>query len=114
MADQTIRTLHSFLHENHTILSSGGTVKSYSHDHANGGPILCMVHGWPQSSYIWRHLVAALKDQISLFVVELPGYGASSLPPQHDKRTVGNLIIEALHRVFDPDRDVIWCGHDRG
>lgn len=55
-----------------------------------------------------------LKDKISLFIPELPGYGFSSLPPKPDKRTVGNLIIEALQDVFGKDRPVIWCGHDRG
>lgn len=49
-----------------------------------------------------------------MFIVELPGYGISSLPPASDKRTVGNLIIEALQQVFGKERPVIWCGHDRG
>jgi pimeloyl-ACP methyl ester carboxylesterase len=55
-----------------------------------------------------------LKDKISLFIPELPGYGFSSLPPKSDKRTVGNLIVEALQAVFGKDRSVIYCGHDRG
>ena len=55
-----------------------------------------------------------MKDKISLFIPELPGYGFSSLPPKPDKRTVGNLIIEALQAVYGKDRPVIWCGHDRG
>ncbi|GIZ46749.1 hypothetical protein CKM354_000986200 [Cercospora kikuchii] len=113
MADQTLKTLHPFLQENTSQVSSGGHVKSYSHD-LGSGPIFVCVHGWPQSSYMWRHVVSELKDTISLFVPELPGYGFSSLPPKHDKRTVGNLIIEALQQVFSKDRPVIWCGHDRG
>jgi len=112
MADQTLKTLHSFLQENDSKVSSG-TVKSYSHDNGSG-PVLCMVHGWPQSSFMFRHIVADLKDKISLFIPELPGYGFSSLPPKHDKRTVGNILIEALQQVFGKDRPVIWCGHDRG
>ncbi|KAK3703919.1 hypothetical protein LTR37_014137 [Vermiconidia calcicola] len=59
-------------------------------------------------------VVSALKDKISLFVPELPGYGISSLPPKADKRTVGKLILEALQEVFGKERPVIWCGHDRG
>ena len=53
MADQTIQTLHSFLKDSDTKVSSGGTVKAYSHDHGSG-PILCMVHGWPESSYMFE------------------------------------------------------------
>lgn len=55
-----------------------------------------------------------LKDKVSLFIPEQPGYGISSLPPSYDKRVVGGLVMEALHRVFGMDRPVIWCGHDRG
>lgn len=55
-----------------------------------------------------------LQDKMTMFIPELPGYGFSSLPPKPDKRTVGNLIIEALQSTFGKDRPVIWCGHDRG
>lgn len=55
-----------------------------------------------------------MKDKISLFIPELPGYGSSSLPPKPDKRTVGGLIIEALQATFGKERSVVWCGHDRG
>ncbi|KAM3422956.1 hypothetical protein BST61_g437 [Cercospora zeina] len=113
MADQTLKTLHPFLQENSSTVSSGGIIKSYSHD-LGSGPIFVCVHGWPQSSFMWRHVVSDVKDTISLFVPELPGYGISSLPPKHDKRTVGNLLIEALQQIFPKDRPVIWCGHDRG
>ena len=51
MADSTIQTLHSFLKENETKVSSGGIVKSYSHDHGLGD-VLCMVHGYPESSFM--------------------------------------------------------------
>ena len=56
MADQTIKTLHSFLQQSDTKVNSGGTVRGYSHDHGSG-PILCMVHGYPESSYMFdlRH-----------------------------------------------------------
>ena len=59
-------------------------------------------------------MIPLLKDKISLFIPELPGYGISSLPPASDKRTVGTLIIKALQHVYGPDRKILWCGHDRG
>jgi len=113
MADQNLQSLHPFLQTNSTTLSVGGVIKSFSHD-TGSGPVLCLVHGWPQSSYMWRHTVATLKEQASLYIPELPGYGFSTLPSEHDKRYVGNLIVEALYKVFDKSRPIIWCGHDRG
>lgn len=49
-----------------------------------------------------------------MFIPELPGYGTSSLAPKHDKRTMGDLIMEALYQVFGRERPIIWCSHDRG
>ncbi|CAK1360898.1 Fluoroacetate dehalogenase [Cercospora beticola] len=108
-----LSSLHPFLSKNETAVSSGGSVISYSHD-LGSGPILVMVHGWPQTSYMWRHTAPLLKSSISMFIVELPGYGISSQPAAADKRTVGRLIVDAVHRVFDAQRPLIWCGHDRG
>jgi len=113
MADQTLQTLHPSLTRNDTKLQSGGTLVSYS-SNLNSGSVLCMVHGWPENSYMWRHIVPMLQKKISLFIPELPGYGISSLPPDPSKRTTGHLIMEALQAVFGKDRPVIWCGHDRG
>ncbi|KAK5136912.1 hypothetical protein LTR08_001419 [Meristemomyces frigidus] len=115
MADATLATIVPFLNSHSTKTSSGCVVKSYSHD-TGSGPILCLVHGYPQSAYMWRHMAPLLKEKnLTLFLPELPGYGLSSAPPQPDKRTVGTILIEALHQVFnDSTRPVIWCGHDRG
>nr|POF13937.1 fluoroacetate dehalogenase [Quercus suber] len=112
MASQTLATLHPWLQVNKTPVSSGGHITSFSHD-TGTGPVLVLVHGWPQSSYMWRHTAPAFRDQTSLFIPELPGYGFSSLPPRSDKRTVGQLLLEALRHVF-PSREILWCGHDRG
>jgi pimeloyl-ACP methyl ester carboxylesterase len=58
--------------------------------------------------------VPLLKDKVSLFVPELPGYGISTPQKQNDKRAIGATLIEALVDVFGPDRRVILGGHDRG
>lgn len=52
MADATLYTLHSsVLKQDETQTSSGCKVVSYSHD-TGAGPVLCMVHGYPQSAYM--------------------------------------------------------------
>ncbi|KAK5119037.1 hypothetical protein LTR62_000248 [Meristemomyces frigidus] len=113
MADKSLLTIEPSLKQHDTKVSSGGTVRAFSHD-TGSGPVLCLFHGWPQSSYMWRHCLTQLKEKYTLYIPELPGYGLSSLPSKHDKRTVGNLIIEGLQSVFGKERKVVWCGHDRG
>ncbi|QIW94770.1 hypothetical protein AMS68_000288 [Peltaster fructicola] len=115
MASVDLLSLHPFLKKQTTENNSGGIVHSYSHDHGSG-VILCMVHGYPQSSYMWRHVVPLWKDKASLFIPELPGYGISSAPPSPSKKEVGAIILEALHASMKDGatRPIIWCSHDRG
>ncbi|KAF2723621.1 alpha/beta-hydrolase [Polychaeton citri CBS 116435] len=120
MADQNLRSLHPFLDSSTTTTTTASgacTIRSFSHD-TGSGPILVLVHGWPQSSYMYRHIVAPLaRDHgYSLFIPELPGYGFSSRAPRDDKRTVGALILEACGAVMRDaaSRPLVWCSHDRG
>lgn len=54
MADLNLKSLHPSLVENDTKVS-GCTIKSFTHD-TGSGPVLAMVHGWPQSSFEYTHL----------------------------------------------------------
>ena len=56
-----------------------------------------------------------------LFVADLPGYGSSAPPDQHDKVYVGLRILEALQEILDGGDNVavkypsiVLIGHDRG
>jgi len=51
MADSTLNTLHPFLKPQETKTAPGSTVKSYSHD-TGSGPVVCLVHGYPESAYM--------------------------------------------------------------
>jgi hypothetical protein len=51
MASSTLKTLHPWLQENDTQVASGDSIKSYSHDNGSDA-ILCVVHGYPQSTYM--------------------------------------------------------------
>lgn len=123
-AELSVKSIHPFLQQNDTKTSSGCTIRSYSHpgpapsssSSPQSGPIIALVHGYPYSSYMWRHVIKPLSEQYPLFVPELPGYGISSPFPSADwdKREVGKVLMEALHRVLGRGRDVLWVGFDRG
>jgi pimeloyl-ACP methyl ester carboxylesterase len=104
---------HSLKH-NISKTESGSEVHSYTSDLGPDKPVLTLIHGYPQSAYEWRYLVPLLKDKVSLFVPELPGYGVSSPQPANDKRSIGTTLLNALIDVFGKDRKVILGGHDRG
>jgi pimeloyl-ACP methyl ester carboxylesterase len=75
-------------------------------------PMLCL-HGWPQSSYMWRHLLPALAaaDRRAL-APDFPGFGDSPPdPPGTFERKVE--AVERFHRQIGLDR-VVLAVHDTG
>lgn len=108
------RSIYPNLKQSFVETSSGSKVCCYSSD-LGQGPILTLIHGYPQSAFTWRHVVPQLKDSVSLFIPELPGYGISSPCKVHSKKEVGTALLESLTKVFEPgSREIIIGGHDRG
>lgn len=50
------------------------------------GPVLLLLHGNPTWSYLYRHIIAALKDDFRLIAPDYPGFGLST-PPQRYRFT---------------------------
>jgi haloalkane dehalogenase len=75
-------------------------------------PALC-IHGWPQSSYMWRHMLPALASAGRRAVApDLPGYGDSPLdPPATFERHVA--AVEEFRCRLGLDRVVLMV-HDTG
>ncbi len=47
-----------------------------------GDPVALLVHGWPESSYMWRWLLPALAEAgVRAIAPDLPGYGDSEPDP---------------------------------
>jgi haloalkane dehalogenase len=77
------------------------------------GPVLLALHGYPESSYLFRHaLEAAAREGWRALAPDLPGYGDS--PP--DRPATWERHIEAVQR-FHQELDlgpVVLLGHDWG
>jgi haloalkane dehalogenase len=75
-------------------------------------PVLCL-HGWPQSSYMWRHLLPALASAgHRALAPDFPGFGDSSPdPPGTFERQVE--AVERFRRQIGLDR-VLLAVHDTG
>ncbi|GAB4586953.1 alpha/beta fold hydrolase [Nocardia sp. IFM 10818] len=82
----------------------------------SGSPIV-LLHGFPQTHLMWRHVAADLAADHTVLTPDLRGYGDSDKPVAVDgetysKRTMGNDIV-ALAKAFGFDRFAL-AGHDRG
>ncbi|NVM79647.1 pimeloyl-ACP methyl ester carboxylesterase [Duganella sp. SG902] len=47
-------------------------------------PVVVLLHGFPSSSHMFRHLIPALADRYRVIAPDLPGFGLSDMPPLAD------------------------------
>ncbi|WP_219418382.1 alpha/beta fold hydrolase [Pseudonocardia nigra] len=81
------------------------------------GPAVVLLHGFPQTHLMWRHVAADLVADHTVICPDLRGYGASDKPEEsgpttYAKRTMGEDVI-ALARALGHERFAL-AGHDRG
>ena len=65
------------------------------------GPTLLMLHGNPTSSYLYRHIIAGLRNQYRCVALDLPGFGTSTAPPGYgftprEHSSIVERFVEAL------------------
>lgn len=82
----------------------------------SGSPVV-LLHGFPQTHLMWRHVAADLAADHTVICPDLRGYGDSDKPVDADgtayaKRTMAADIV-ALARALGHERFAL-AGHDRG
>ncbi len=90
----------------------------FVHKAGLGAPLL-LLHGFPQTSLMWRDIGPMLASHFTVVAVDLPGYGASDCPPADEqghgsmsKRAMATTLIETM-AALGHDRFAV-AGHDRG
>ncbi|MGA4685048.1 MULTISPECIES: alpha/beta fold hydrolase [Micromonospora] len=82
----------------------------------SGSPVV-LLHGFPQTHLMWRHVAADLAGEHTVICPDLRGYGASDRPAAdtedtYSKRTMAADVV-ALARALGHERFAL-AGHDRG
>ena len=81
---------------------------------AGEGEPLVLLHGIPQTSYEWRHVIPRLTDRFRVIAPDLRGLGDSSRPPiGYDKKTIAADVWRLMHDHLKIDRFCL-VGHDWG
>ena len=77
-----------------------------------GDPVV-LLHGWPQTWYMWRKIIPALAQKYTVIAPDLRGFGQSSKPIDgYDKRTVAEDIYQLVQSLgFEK---IFLVGHDFG
>ena len=66
-------------------------------EHGSGTIPLVLLHGWPQTSYAWRHVVPLLAPDCRTLAFDLPGIGSSDpAAGQFDKWSISGDLHASL------------------
>ena len=79
------------------------------------GPLVVMIHGFPDFWYSWRHQMAALSDKFQVVAIDQRGYNLSDKPKGVESYDVRLLVgdVAAVIRQLGRDKATI-VGHDWG
>ncbi|MBI1784126.1 alpha/beta hydrolase [Candidatus Sumerlaeota bacterium] len=79
------------------------------------GPLIIMIHGFPDFWYSWRHQMEALADEYQCVAVDQRGYNLSDKPQGQENYDMKFLVgdIAAVVRHLGKEKAII-CGHDWG
>jgi pimeloyl-ACP methyl ester carboxylesterase len=81
---------------------------------AGEGPLVLLLHGFPQFWWTWRSQLTALADAgFRAVAPDLRGYGASDKPPRGYDLPTLSADVAALVRALG-ERDAVIVGHDWG
>ena len=79
------------------------------------GPLVGMIHGFPDFWYTWRHQMAGLSSEYRVVAVDLRGYNLSDKPDGVDAYALPNHIADVAAVIRDTGEDsAVIVGHDWG
>ncbi|GAA5141756.1 alpha/beta fold hydrolase [Pseudonocardia adelaidensis] len=78
----------------------------------SGRPVV-LLHGWPQTWYEWRHVMAGLAEHHRPIAIDLPGFGDSDIPHRPGEAAVMPDDLLGLIDALELD-SVDLVGHDLG
>jgi len=84
---------------------------------AGDGPLVILVHGFPESWYSWRHQIKALSESgYRVAAPDVRGYGGSDRPHAVEAYDMESLTgdIAGLAHALSPGEKAVVIGHDWG
>ena len=79
------------------------------------GPLVVMIHGFPDYWYSWRHQMSALKEQYQVVAIDQRGYNKSDQPQGIDNYTMPLLVSDVAAVIKDTgSKQATVVGHDWG
>jgi haloacetate dehalogenase len=101
--------------ESRRVAAAGVTFSVHT---AGSGPAVLLLHGYPQTHLLWRHLAPGFARRFATVAPDQKGYGDSDAPAptpdasNYSKRALAAELV-ALMRALGHERFAV-VGHDRG
>jgi pimeloyl-ACP methyl ester carboxylesterase len=92
-----------------------GSVRLHYAKAGNGGRLVILLHGFPESWYSWRHQLNALSDEYTVVAPDMRGYNLSDKPTKISDYEIDKLVddVTGLIRHLGHENAAI-VGHDWG
>ncbi|MQY11983.1 Haloalkane dehalogenase [Streptomyces sp. RB5] len=85
-----------------------------AHREAGSGTPVVLLHGNPNSSYMWRNVIPHLAGQGRILAPDLIGMGESGKPDTGYRFTDHAVYLDAWFEAMGLTRNVVLVGHDWG
>src|SRR5215470_15597171 len=82
---------------------------------AGKGPLVVLIHGFPDYHYTWRWQMPALAKHFQVVAIDLRGYNKSDQPKGVENYTIDKLVgdVDAVVKHFKQKKAIV-VGHDWG
>src|SRR5579871_4486982 len=80
---------------------------------AGQGPAVILLHGYAETSLMWKPIIPKLAEKFTVIAPDLPGIGDSSIPESGLDMTNAAVRIHALAKSLGIDSAAV-VGHDIG
>jgi len=79
------------------------------------GPLVIMIHGFPDFWYSWRHQMEGLRGEYKVVAIDQRGYNLSDQPEGDENYAMPNMVsdLAAVIQHFGKEKAII-VGHDWG
>ncbi|MFI4934876.1 MAG: alpha/beta fold hydrolase [Caulobacterales bacterium] len=81
------------------------------------GPLVLMVHGFPESWYSWRHQLGPIAEAgFTAAAIDVRGYGGSDKPPAVADYAMQHMVadVAGVIEAMSPGAPAVIVGHDWG
>ena len=96
--------------------SANGHTTAYLAAGPEDGPLVILVHGWPERACSWRHQLPMLASLgFRAVAPDMRGYGDSTVYARHEDYAQEHVVSDMLQLLDGLGRSsAVWVGHDWG